>query len=222
MGKHLKILFPNGKTNSNKMSEIISINSPEIIEKTKEFIEKGDIVCIPTDTIYGLSVNSFDKNSLIKLKRLKQREEPFLLLTDSLNKIIGLINYINPVFHKLKANGLIPGPLTLLFKVRVNIDDITSERGTIAVRIPKSDFLQKLLSSINFPIVSTSANLKGMTPAKTIEEAHNYLKEDVKLYVDAGKLDGPPSTIIDISDENIRYIREGGIKFKKIKQIIDN
>jgi len=204
------------------MAEIIDIKNPEIIEKTKEFLKNGKIVCIPTDTIYGLSANGFDKESLRKLKKIKKREDPFLLLTDSLNKILGLINYINPVFHKLKSEGLIPGPLTLLLKARVKIEDITSDRGTIAMRIPKFDFLQKILSSVNFPIVSTSANLKGMPPATTIKEAYGNLEENIDFYVDAGELNNSPSTIIDISEETVKYIREGIIKFKKIKQIIDN
>ncbi len=204
------------------MAEIIKLNSDNSIFKILNSLKKGQIVCLPTDTIYGLSANSFNKEALIRLKKIKEREEPFILLTDSLNKIIGLINYINPVFHKLKGAGLIPGPVTLLFKARVRIEHITSDKGTIAVRIPNSEHLKTILSSVNFPIVSTSANPKGKIPAKSIMEAYNYFKEDVDLYIDNGEAENLPSTIIDISEENIQYVREGIIKFDKIKYLIDN
>jgi len=186
-------------------------------------LKQGKVVCIPTDTIYGLSVNAFDREALTKIKKLKRKSGPFIILTDSLNKIRGIINEIPPAFYKLKSAGIIPGPITMLFKSRVRIEDITSEEGKIAVRLPKNDFLEKIFSRIDFPIISTSANIKGEKYSKSIKNAKQIFKNSVDLYIDKGPINKESSTIIDISEENIKYLREGMVSLKKINKIlVDN
>ncbi len=190
------------------------------VKKTVKALENKKIVCIPTDTIYGISANAFERDLLKKVMRLKRRESPFILLTDSINKVRGILNFIPPAFLKLKASGLIPGPITMLFKVRAKIDYIVSQEGKIAIRIPSSDFLKKVLYNVNFPIISTSANISGFPPARNIKEARNYFGDEIDLYIDGGTLEGEPSTIIDLSSEEPELIREGRIKFDTIKKQI--
>ncbi len=190
------------------------------LKKTVEALENKKIVCIPTDTIYGISANAFERELLKKVMQLKRRESPFILLMDSINKVRGILNFIPPAFLKLKASGLIPGPITMLFKVRAKIDYIVSQEGKIAIRIPSYDFLKKVLYRVNFPIISTSANISGLPPARNIKEAKKYFGDEIDLYIDSGTLEGEPSTIIDLSSEEPKLIREGRIKFDTImKQI---
>ncbi len=191
------------------------------VMKTVEALKSKKLVCIPTDTIYGLSANAFEKDLLKKASELKGRKSPFILLMDSINKVRGILSEIPVSFLKLKSEGLIPGPITVLLRVRVKIDYIVSNEGKIAVRIPSDDFLMAVLRELEFPIISTSANITGMPPAKTIEEAKKYFGENVDIYIDGGYLDGEPSTIIDLSDSKISLIREGRVPFSKIREIVE-
>ncbi len=191
------------------------------IASTVEALKNKKIVCIPTDTIYGLSANAYEKQLLKKVSELKGRASPFILLMDSLNKIIGILNEIPVSFLKLKAAGLIPGPITMLFKVRVKIDYIVSSEGKVAIRIPSMDFLQKVLMELDFPIISTSANLSGKPPAKTIDEAKKYFGENVDFYLDGGRLEGYPSTMIDLTETPVKLIREGAIPFNDIMEALN-
>jgi len=191
------------------------------VEKTVEALNGKKIVCIPTDTIYGISANAFEKELLKKVSMLKRREAPFILLMDSINKVRGILNFIPLSFLKLKASGLIPGPVTMLFKVRAKIDYIVSKEGKVAVRIPSSDFLKKVLYKIDFPIISTSANISGLPPADTIEKAKEYFGNSIDLYIDNGRLIGEPSTIIDLSYEKPKLIREGAVKFDTIMKLLN-
>ena len=186
------------------------------IEKTVEALKNKKIVCIPTDTIYGISANAFERELLKKVMQLKRRETPFILLMDSINKVRGILNFIPPAFLKLKAAGLVPGPITMLFKVRAKINYIVSNEGKVAIRIPSSEFLREVLYRIDFPIISTSANITGKPPARTIDEAKRYFGNDIELYIDGGVLEGEPSTIIDLSESEPKLVREGVIKFNTI------
>ncbi len=186
------------------------------ISPTVEALKNKKIVCIPTDTIYGLSVSAYEKQLLKKVSELKGRTSPFILLMDSLNKIRGILNEIPVSFLKLKAARLIPGPITMLLRVRVKVDYIVSSEGKVAVRIPSMDFLQKVLRELDFPIISTSANISGKPPARTIDDARKYFGRKVDLYIDGGELGGYPSTIIDLTEDSVKLIREGSIPFNNI------
>lgn len=132
---------------------------------------------------------------------------------DSIQTIETICDNIPEVFYKI-AYKFFPGPLTTVLKKRKNVPDlITCGYDTIGVRIPNSKFLLKLLNKIKLPLASTSANISGGQSSISINQLFDTFKNSIPLIIDGGKPDlGIESTVIDISDGNLKIIRETLIK----------
>ena len=163
---------------------------------------------IPTDTIYGISCLAFDKNSVEKIYKIKQRDfnKPFIILIPSIKDLnrFGISITSN---EKIILNKYWPGPVSIV----LNVEDERYEflhRGTktLAFRLPDYSGLNKLLSRTG-PLVSTSANISNTKSAKSIEEAIEIFKNTVDFYLDVGPLNNPPSKIIRIENGEEVIIR---------------
>jgi len=160
----------------------------EIIEE----IEKGKIFIYPTDTIYGLGCNALNKESVDKIKKIKQRDR---------NKPLSIIA---PSKKWIKENCIVdinldkylPGPYTLILKKKnPNYLSHISESETIGIRIPKSEFTN-YIKKANLPFITTSVNLSGELPITNISELKEEIKKNVDHIVDIGELNGKPSTLV--------------------------
>ena len=162
-------------------------------------IKNGDVVVMPTDTIYGVIADALNPNAVEKVYSLKERERSkhLLLQVATLNDLKLLIDDIDsyniPELEKL----FLEKPTTIIFE---NISDkynyLHNGTKTIGVRIPPctgiyADFLEQV-----GPVISTSANIAGMPNAKNIEEAKKYFGDKVDLYVDGGEITAEPSRVI--------------------------
>ncbi|MBE0427012.1 MAG: threonylcarbamoyl-AMP synthase [Nitrospirae bacterium] len=187
-----------------------------------ETLKKGGIIAYPTETFYGLGVKFDIEDSLKRLFEIKKRPE---------EKAIPLIIGNKELLHTLtssinnKAMVLInrfwPGPLTLIFSARDNLSDyITAGTCTIAVRIPGESFALQLAKAAGFPITATSANPSGMPPALNVETVTKYFGDKIDLIIDGGHSPGgSPSTIVDVTGDDIKIVREGTIDRKQIATI---
>ncbi len=115
-----------------------------------------------------------------------------------------------------------PGPLTLIFNAKKNLNSLlTAGTGKIGIRIPANAFCLKLLREVQVPIVSTSANISGVQPESSIDSLKKIFSGKVDLVVNAGDLPRSlPSTIIDVSDEKARIVREGTIRVNDVKRYL--
>ncbi len=168
---------------------------------------------MPSDTVYGISCLAINKNAVERIYELKGRDYnmPFIILLADIKQAEQLdlrVQGLEP------ANKFWPAPLTLITPAGPNTP-VFLHRGkfSLAVRIPNNDELRKLISQTG-PIVSTSANPQGQPPAKTIAEAKNYFGDKIDFYVDAGTLDGPPSTIAEIKSGKLVVTRQGAFKLQ--------
>jgi L-threonylcarbamoyladenylate synthase len=198
------------------------INIGEVLFNAVETLKKGGIIAYPTETFYGLGVKFDIEDSLKRLFEIKKRPE---------EKAIPLIIGNKELLHTLtssinnKAMVLInrfwPGPLTLIFSARDNLSDyITAGTCTIAVRIPGESFALQLAKAAGFPITATSANPSGMPPALNVETVTKYFGDKIDLIIDGGHSPGgSPSTIVDVTGDDIKIVREGTIDRKQIATI---
>jgi L-threonylcarbamoyladenylate synthase len=198
------------------------INIGEVLFNAVETLKKGGIIAYPTETFYGLGVKFDIEDSLKRLFEIKKRPE---------EKAIPLIIGNKELLHTLtssinnKAMVLInrfwPGPLTLIFSARDNLSDyITAGTCTIAVRIPGESFALQLAKAAGFPITATSANPSGMPPALNVETVTKYFGDKIDLIIDGGHSPGgSPSTIVDVTGDDIKIVREGAIDRKQIATI---
>lgn len=140
-------------------------NSPETISQIVSFLKGGQVVVMPTDTIYGFSCRADDGRAIKRIFRLKSRSvnKPFIVLVSSLamaKKYAFISGYKEDLARKYWQNN--KRPTTIIFKHRGLLPkELTGGRDGLALRLPKSDFLIKIIKKINRPLVSTSLNLSG-------------------------------------------------------------
>jgi L-threonylcarbamoyladenylate synthase len=191
----------------------------EALKKASVIIKKGGVVAYPTETFYGLGVKYDDISALKKLYGIKYRS-----WNKALPLIIGEVQELDLIASEMTvsaeklAKKFWPGPLTLLLPARPDISEfITANTGKIAVRIPGASFALDLARSLGFPITATSANISGMPPADTAEDVIKYFGDALDLIVDCGKTPGgKPSTIVDASDQKIRFLRAGAVPIEDV------
>lgn len=184
-----------------------------LIKKAKKILKNGGIVVYPTETLYGIAANPFDKNAVLKIFEIKKR--PFSMpisIAVSNIEMLAQVAEVNEIVIKFYKKFL-PGPYTLILKKKPNIPDLlTSNLETIGIRVPENLFTLKLIKEFG-PITSTSANIHGNELPINIEIAKKQLKDKVDLYVDHGECKYKiPSAIIDI--ENKKILRKGPIPIK--------
>ena len=196
-------------------------NLEQVLYRAVEALRKGNIVAYPTETFYGLGVKFDMEDPLKKLYDMKKRPEekaiPLIIgdkqllpiLTESVNSLA------IPLMEKFW-----PGPLTLIFQAKNNLSEyITAGTHKIAVRIPGESFALHLAKAAPFPFTATSANLSGIPPAQDAETVIRYFGNKIDLIVDGGMTPGGlPSTIVDVTEEEIKILREGAINTGMLRE----
>lgn len=181
-----------------------------MINRAAAILKDGGVIIYPTETIYGLGGNAFDEGAVRKVFRIKGRNEGKSLIVlvkdfEMADQLADLGNYR----ELLKKYW--PGPLTGVFKSK-------SKEGTVALRISPHPFVQKLFKSINFPIISTSANKSGDRSCQAIDEVKVSLGIQFQLIdfvVDFGPLPpSAPSTVVDFTTEKPKVLRPGAVEFR--------
>lgn len=186
-------------------------NYNEILLKAKEVLIKGGVIAYPTETLYGLGAKYDLESALEKIFQLKNRPEE-----KALTLIIGKVEQLSLITESISpsAKDLIekfwPGPLTLVFKAKKGLSERLKINNTIAVRIPGESFALRLARSVEFPITATSANISNLPAAQDAETVLNYFDGKLDLVIDGGRtVSKQPSTIVDVSTETIKVIRQG-------------
>lgn len=189
------------------------------IEFAKQLLISGDVVAVPTETVYGLAANALDAGAVAKIFEAKNRPffNPLIIHTHSIEEIAKYAEFDN--LSLLIAQKLMPGPLTLLLKKKSVIPDIvTAGSDKVAVRIPNHPLLLSLLKSINFPLAAPSANAFGYVSPVTAEHVFQGLQNKIPYIIDGGNSAvGLESTIIEIENESIILHRSGGLAIETIE-----
>lgn len=184
-----------------------------------DLFHTGKIFIYPTDTIYGIGGNPFDKNVVQRIADIKGRDEKkhfIWLLSDFEN----LMNYVDVIYdnHLDFLQKIWPAPVSVILNLNERTKRIINQ-DTIAVRIPQNDFCLKLLKEISRPLISTSVNRTGEDPINQIDQ----IVQKFSQYVDAilfqsESIERKSSTIIDLTSKQPKLIREGSIKFVELLQ----
>ncbi len=180
----------------------------EGLEKASQIVSQGGIVIFPTDTVYGIGCNPYNKESVEKIYKIKSRD-----IMKSLPVLTHSIETAEKIVKKFW-----PGPLTVILKVTdKKIKESLNLENKIAIRIPDHKCTLELLKKCNF-LVGTSANISGNLPYTDPEECLKNL-ENYDIFVDGGIITSKgESTIIEIENEKIKIIREGSLTEDEILQ----
>ncbi|MCH7876976.1 MAG: threonylcarbamoyl-AMP synthase [Thaumarchaeota archaeon] len=188
----------------------------EGIEKASQIINQGGIAVFPTDTVYGIGCNPYNKDSVKKICEIKSRDisKPFPVLVYS-KDIAERIVFFDEFAEKI-VERFWPGPLTIILKLTdENLKKSLNVTDKIAIRVPNHKCTLELLKKCNF-LVGTSANISGHSSFTNPDECFkNIQKYDV--FVDGGIITSKAeSTIIEIENEQIKIIREGSLSQEEI------
>ncbi len=211
------------------MVKILRVNprNPEraLIAKAAAILGKGGVLAFPTETVYGLGANAFDKNAAARIFRAKGRPEqkPLIILIASIRDLRKVARKVPPAAKKL-ISRFWPGPLTIIFKKRANIPMVVSGGlDTVGVRLSPHPISIALVRAAGFPITAPSANRSG---GKNHRTASGVIRDlggapEIDLIVDGGKTPlAKPSTLVDVTKNPPRILREGAISAKKIAQAL--
>jgi L-threonylcarbamoyladenylate synthase len=179
------------------------------------YLQAGEVVVLPTDTIYGLSCLASNLEAVKKIFSLKKREKnkPMVTLASSLRMVKSYTKLTKKELEILrKVWSESSPPTTVILKAKNNFpSEIISASGGISVRLPKSDFLIKIIKKVKSPIVSTSLNLSGQEVITDLSKLDSIFvgKNKPGLVVDIGRSKRKtPSRLIDLREGKIKIIRK--------------
>jgi L-threonylcarbamoyladenylate synthase len=180
-------------------------------------------VAFRTDTFYGLGASPFDAAAVCAVNELKGREgKPILVVISDIEVADRLVAHRSTLF-RLLARKFWAGALTLVAQARESLpEELTAGTGTVGVRLPGDEEVRAFVRSCGGALTATSANRAGEPPAKSADEALRAFPTGLDLIVDGGASRAiEPSTVVDVSGESARLIREGVIPWREIEDEIE-
>jgi tRNA threonylcarbamoyl adenosine modification protein (Sua5/YciO/YrdC/YwlC family) len=188
------------------------------LEAAQAAIERGELVVIPTDTVYGLAADAFSPDAVQRLLDAKgrSRQMPPPVLVGAPTTLEALAVDI-PTWLRTMTTSLWPGPLTVVCRQQPSLTwDLGETHQTVAVRMPDDPVALALLK-VTGPLAVSSANLTGEDAAESVDEAERMLGDDVAVYLDGGpSRTGVPSTILDATASTPRVLRQGSIDLETL------
>lgn len=202
----------------------------------RQAIGRGELVVLPTDTVYGVAADAFSADAVRRLLAAKGRgrESPPPVLVPGVEQLEALADEVPQAVHDLVAEFW-PGGLTIVLRARPSLDwDLGDTRGTVGIRMPSDRIALEILRETG-PLAVSSANLTGQPAATTADEAHRMLGDSVAVYLDGGPAgiayqadgveEGTASTIVDATeldreDGRLRFLRHGVIPDEEIVRVV--
>ena len=186
-------------------------------------LKRGEIVSIPTETVYGLAGNALKEENVDLIFNLKKRPafNPLIVHIPDVNFLDRVAENI-PDPAKLLANHFWPGPLTLILKKKASIPNrVTAGKDTVAVRVPNHPLTLELLKKLPFPLAAPSANPFGSISPTLAIHVYKYFGDKIPFILDGGSCkSGLESTIIGFENETPVLYRHGALALEKIKEVI--
>jgi len=190
------------------------------LSKAIAALKNGEVVVYPTDTLYALGADVFNLDAVRKVFEVKNRSlDKALSVAVSCLDDVERIAFVDDVVRSL-VDRFLPGPLTLVLNKKDVVSNVvTGGFEKVAVRIPGNEFALELLSSFG-PLTVTSANVSGLDAHDILDIKKQFSNDDVAVYLDVGRLDGVPSTIVDVTNKEPVIIRKGIITLDEILEVI--
>ena len=194
----------------------------ESVTTTVDAVRRGEVVVIPTDTVYGIGADAFDPEAVAAVLSAKGRgrEMPPPVLVPDVRTVDGLARAV-PEWARRLVDQLWPGPLTLVLWAQPSLHwDLGDTGGTVALRMPDDEIALEVLRETG-PMAVTSANRTGEPAATTVTDAAVQLGPAVSVYLDGGpRATQEPSTIIDCTGEHPVVLRQGAVGRERLEEIL--
>jgi len=190
----------------------INAETPQLrlIRRVVETLTRGGVIAYPTDTIYGIGCDIFNKKGVRKIYQIKQRDarKPFSFICSDLSEVANYARVSNFAFKLMKRH--LPGPYTFVLEAgRVVPDLLVTRQKTVGIRIPDNPIATAIVRELGHPLVTTSANLAGDEIMQDPADIEESLGKKLDLVVDGGILNSQPSTVISLVNDQPEVLRLG-------------
>lgn len=186
-----------------------------MLARAVECIREGAVIAFPTETYYGLAVDPFNREAVVRLFHCKRRplDKPLLVLIDRVEQLPLLVRSVPEPYLPLMRRYW-PGPLTLIFPARQDLCvELTGNSGTIAIRISSHPLARELVRLAAIPLTATSANLSGQPAPTTVEEVKGMFPSSLGYILDGGTTPGGlSSTVVGLEGQRLIVHRQGPIR----------
>jgi tRNA threonylcarbamoyl adenosine modification protein (Sua5/YciO/YrdC/YwlC family) len=193
------------------------------IEAAAGAVRRGQLVVLPTDTVYGIAADAFDADAVQALLDAKGRgrDMPPPVLVSTATTLDALAVGV-PAYARALVERFWPGPLTVVCRQQSSLQwDLGETRGTVAVRMPDHEVALAVLERTG-PLAVSSANTTGRPAARDADEAVEMLGADVEVVVDAGPVSGgEASTIVDCTGTQGRVLRRGALSLEELNEVLE-
>ena len=195
------------------------------VQRAAERLRAGEVVALPTETVYGLAANALDEKAVSKIYEIKGRpaHNPVIVHVASVEMVKRCVTSWPAIADQLAA-AFWPGPLTLVLPRAKEIpDNVTAGGETVGVRWPSHPFMQAVIRACGFPLAAPSANLSNQISPTNAGHVRKYLGEKLKLIVDGGQAQvGIESTVLDLTVSPPRVLRPGIIHEESLAAVVGN
>ena len=191
-------------------------------ETAKSVLDNSGVIAFPTETVMGLGIYFDDRKAYDYLNKIKNRPEdkPYSMMLGDIERISEFAYVSQEAETLIKA--FMPGPITLLLRAKENVPGyVTHNTGIIGVRVPDMPVLLDFIKYCDKPLLVPSANKSGEKPALNSNEARNIFKDEVGFVFEGECQGGVPSTIVDLTGEQVKILREGPISLIDIQKVIN-
>lgn len=191
------------------------------MDKLRTILENGGAVILPTETVYGLFAQALNEDAVNRVYQLKQRsrDKAMNLNVSNLNDIY-FFSQNTPFFLEKLYNRFMPGPLTIILKANDNVPFwVNSGLDTVGFRLPNHEQTLRLISETG-PLIGPSANISGNESGKKFSDIQAQFSVDLPGIEDDQALTGIDSTILDLSGQKARILRQGAISREEIQKAI--
>lgn len=190
-----------------------------------KLLKSGEVVAVPTETVYGLAGNAFCEETVRNIFAAKGRpcDNPLIVHISSIDMIDDIAESV-PELAKKCAEKFWPGPLTMIMPKKAEIPYVTSGGlETVGIRFPSDPVCRSIITKCGFPLAAPSANLSGSPSPTNAQRVMEDMSGRIAAVVDGGECDvGVESTVICFEDGGIRILRPGKITFEDLKTVTDN
>lgn len=205
------------------MDTRVLIPTEENIEHVASLLNNGEVVGMPTETVYGLAANAYDENAVEKIFKAKGRpqDNPLIVHIHSLDMLKDLVAEVPAIAYQL-ADKFWPGPLTMIFQKSENVPlAVTAGLSTVAVRFPSNKVANALIKKAGIPLAAPSANLSGSPSPTTANHVYNDLDGRIPAILDGGACEfGLESTVILLHKDKVTLLRPGSVTIEMLRSVV--
>lgn len=209
-------------------AEILSTHTPQLfrsaVRRATELLRVGEVVALPTETVYGLAANAFNENTVAKIFQIKGRpaNNPIIVHIAGLEMAQRCVKNFPQLAGQL-AKSFWPGPLTLVLPRSEKIPgNVTAGGHTVGIRWPSHPFIQAVIRECDFPLAAPSANLSNFISPTNAEHVRKQLGDKISLIVDGGQSQvGIESTVLDLTVTPPQILRPGMIHAESLAAVCD-